>query len=332
MGRNVVEETVLLAKSQVSLGTPVVPSAATDAMLVFDNGNIVQPNTSFIPKRPLKPSHTPGKHGVGRRLQKATIQTVLMCRGDTSGAPHIKPLLLAAGLQETFTAAAGEITYDAWKYRPKSKNQTPATLYSHQGGILHQVPDALGTYGVTGNAGEMLDANFDLTGLYVAPSTVANPTPTLPTDTKSMIENWDFTIGAYVPELLSFELTHGNNVPELRDANKPKAFAGVHITGREPRMTCRIRVEDTLANKDFFAYIDAQAALDDAAMDNISFTHPGANPAQSSLYWEAPSPMLIEDPTYENQDGLRIYRLVYLLRSNTDDGEYWWEFREENED
>ncbi len=318
MAFNDANSLLVLAKLQTAEGSPATPTVAADEVWV-SNPNPIQSNTAFTDDSFLSTDHTPQVQSRGRRKNNVTIETKLMARGDNSGVPSLDPLLQAAGMGVP-TTGTEETSKDFWDYAPVSGTSKLASIWSYEDGILKKATDCRGTFVLAMNAGATPNLTFTYAGKYVAPTSVATPTPTMPADTKTIVENSGLLIDTFSPTWSTFTLTHGNQLEEILDGNSDKAYHSEKIAGRSgARIALTIRAQNTLTNKDFFSYIESQG--EGGVYDDISLTH--GDGVQSDIVITCTDPQLIQDPDVNVANGIRTYNLTYLLRT------YTLKFREE---
>lgn len=320
--------TVVLAKVESSSGVDASPSASTDAMLLFGNMNPFSLDTKIVTKDVVRDSLTNNKDLVGRQLANLKLDTVLMSRGSSAGAPFFDPLIKACG----FTVASGGTAAQSssWIYTPVSTSFSTSTIYTYLDGLLTKSFGCLGTMSLSMTAGESPDLSFTLQGTYNNPTAVALPSPTYPTDTKSMVQSAALSIGSYNAAAglvaRSISLDWGASNTERGDVNSTYGFKGLALTSRTPTLNIVCECEDTLTNKNFFTYLNStQVSAADGSMDNITWSHGDAT--QSKINFTARAPMLtgIE---MSDDGGLRTYSLSYKLRNNTSNNEFTMEFVE----
>lgn len=314
--------------------SPDVGSGSTPADEILINEGVIplKLNRQTTRHRFASPSHTPSKPDPGVILWDVNIPTKLMARGDNGGVPWLDTLLQMGGMGPP-TVGPAEGTKDVWLYAPISKNHKTGTVYAYEGGdaggigILSKSTGVKGSNVITFQPDSSPDFVFTGKGRYLKPADVGViPTPVKPVDRKENVESINLQIGGYLPSVTRVTLNTGVELNPLRDLNKPRAYHSQHNNGRNGTLDIQLRVEDTLANKDFFDYLDAQDALDDAAMDDVDFTH--GDGVQSDIVFHADAPYL-DQLDWNPDNGVRVYDLSYILRNNTSDGEWWMKFREE---
>lgn len=313
---------------------PVVGSGATPADEILINEDVIPLTLDRQTNRHrfASPSHTPSKPDPGRMLWNVNIPTKLMSRGDNGGVPWLDTFLQMGGMGPP-TLGPAEGTKDVWLYKPVSKDHKTGTIYAYEGGeaggsgVLSKTTGCKGTFVQTFQPDSSPDFAFTGKGRYFKPADVGTiPTPVKPVDRKENVETINMTIGPYVPSVTRVVVTMGNELVDLRDLNKDKAYHSQHNRRRSGTMQVQLRVEDTVSNKDFFQYLEAQDAFDDATMDDIDFTH--GDGVQSDIEFHGDAPYL-DTLNWTPQDGIRVYDLTYILRNNIDDGEWYQKFREE---
>lgn len=319
--------TVVLAKAESTSGVDASPSASTDAMLLFGNMNPFSLDTKIVTKDVVRDSLTQQKDLVGRQLANLKLDTVLMSRGTSAGAPFFDPLIKACG----FTVASGGTAAQSssWIYTPVSSSFTTSTIYTYLDGLLTKSLGCLGTMSLSMTAGEAPDLSFTLQGTYGNPTATALPTPTYPTDTKGMVQSAALSIGAYNAAAglvaRSISLDWGASNSERGDVNSTYGFKGLALTSRTPTLTIVCECEDNI-DKDFYTYLNStQVAAADGSMDNITWSH--GDGTQSKINFSVPAPMLT-GVELGDDGGIRTYTLSYKLRNNTANGEFSMEFVE----
>jgi len=319
--------TVVLAKTEASEGVDASPSASTDAMLLFGNMNPFSLDTRIVTKDVVRDSLTNNKDLVGRQLANLTLETVLMSRGNAGGVPFFDPLIKACGFSVSSGGTAAQSS--SWIYSPVSTSFSTASIYTYLDGILTKSLGCLGTMSLSMTAGESPDLSFTMQGTYNNPTAVALPTPTYPTDTKSMVQSAALSIGAYNAAAglvaRSISLDWGASNTERGDVNSTYGFKGLALTARTPTLTIVCECEDNV-DKNFFTYLNStQVAAADGSMDNITFSH--GDGTQSKINFTVRAPMLTGIELGDD-NGIRTYTLNYKLRNNTSNNEFTMEFVE----
>lgn len=329
MGQNLTRKSLVLAKSETTYGTDAAPTAGTDAMLLFGDGNVFQVDQKIIDKQILRASLTPNKNLVGRALWNISMGTVLMSRNTTAsnGQPWFAPLLKACALAEASGATAGSSSSTV--YTPKSSAFTSATIWEYADGLRMQATGCYGSFKLDMKAGESPDLGFTMKGLFPSGgiSEVTFPSATYPTDTKVMVESEGLSIGSFNSAaglvVRSLSLDWANNVVERADANSAKGLKGLYITGRTPKLQIVIEVEDEFSPDEPNDFWSIMAAA--TTSNNITWNH--ATGTQSVIAFSVNGPQLT-NIQYGDDSGMRTYTLDYALQSSTDEGEFSMAFKE----
>lgn len=326
MGLNLVRKTLVLVKSETTYGTDPTPSASTDAMLLFGDGNVIKPDIKTLDRKPLRSTFTKRKKGIGRHKWTFTPQTILMSKGVSTGygAPFFGPLLKACGLAAASGASGGS---SSTVYTPSSSSPVSCTAYVYADGLLKIATGLYGGFQAKFTAGEDPTINFTMDGRYTAPTTTSFPSSgsiTYPTDNSTMVQSLGLTIGSYgdAQGLVCREimLDWPTTRPDRGSVNHTYGWKGTHISDRDPTMELLVEYEDTLANNNFWT--DLSTSVYTKA---ISFTHGDAT--QSAITVSVPTPQLISIQP-EDDNGIRMMRLKYDISSVTDDGELTITFKE----
>lgn len=332
MGQNLTRKSLVLAKTETIPGTDAAPSASTDALLLFGDGNVFQIDQKIVEKQVLRASLTNRTNLVGRALWNINPSTVLMSRGVAGyGTPWFGPLLKACAMAETSGTSTSSSSTD---YKPTSSNFKTATVWEYADGLLHKAQGVMGSWKLDAKAGESPDLSFTMKGLFQtgALSEASFPSATYPTDTKSMVESEGLVIGAFGSSdglvVRSMSLDWANNVVERADANSTKGLKGLHITSRTPKLQLVVEVEDEFSPddpNDFWSVMQAATVS-----NNITWSHGygwSGSYYQSVIYFQVLSPQLV-NIQYGDDNGMRTYTLDYNMQSATDDGEFIMSFRE----
>ena len=163
---------LLLAKTESVYGTDPTPTGAANAILTSD--------LSINPLAGSSVSRNFDRAAFGNSLNIKTATFVeisfmveIAGSGDADTPPAYGPLLLACGFSQTINAATSVV------YALISAAIGSITLYFHHDGQLHEVNGARGPVSLNLDAGGIPKYAFTFTGLYVAPTSTADATPTL---------------------------------------------------------------------------------------------------------------------------------------------------------
>jgi hypothetical protein len=161
---------ILLAKVESVYGTDPTPTGAANAIQTSD--------LSITPLAGPTVSRNLDRATLGNDLQIQVGTYVTMSfmveiagGGGVDTPPAYSPLLQGCGFSETVTALTNA------KFAPVSSSIDSLTMYFAHDGQLHKMTGARGTAALNLNPGEIPKYAFTFTGLYVGPSSAADPTP-----------------------------------------------------------------------------------------------------------------------------------------------------------
>lgn len=163
---------ILLAKIETTYGTDPTPTGAANAIQTSD--------LSITPLAGPTVSRNLDRAALGNDLQiqvgtfvQLTFAVEFAGSGTVDTPPAYGPLLEMCGFGETINASTNVI------YAPISTSIESGTLYFHHDGQLHSMLGARGSVALDITPGVIPKFNFSFTGLYVTPTSTADPTPTL---------------------------------------------------------------------------------------------------------------------------------------------------------
>ncbi len=163
---------LLLAKTETVYGTDVTPTGAANA--------IQTSNLSIVPLGGPLVSRDLDRPTLGNDLQiqvgqfaQLTFMVEVAGSSAAGTAPPWGPLVEACGFSETLVAVTSAT------YAPENSPFESVTMYFHHDGQLHKLTGARGTFTMDMSAGGIPHFNFTFTGLYNAPTSTADATPTL---------------------------------------------------------------------------------------------------------------------------------------------------------
>lgn len=182
--------------------------------------------------------------------------------GVAGTAPKYGPLFLACGFNETIVASTS-VTY-----APVAAPSDSVTVNHNWDGNRHLATGARGTFEMQFAAGAIPRFNFNLQGIYNAPTDVAFPTPTYTNQAAPLEVNSTNTPTVSVASLSAcmreFTCQIGNNIVFHDHAGCTKQ---VKITDRMVEGSILIERPDALSTRDFYALAIA------GTTGAISFTH-----------------------------------------------------------
>lgn len=165
---------ILLAKEETTYGTDAAPTGASNAF--------VTRNLSITPLAGDTVGRNLDQAVLGNELQIQVGQYVMVefeievAGGGAAGtAPKYGTLFKSCGFVETVNAGVSVV------YAPTStvSNFKSQTLHFYHDGQRHTVVGARGTFTIDMSPGTIPAYKFSFMGLYVTPTSTADPTPTL---------------------------------------------------------------------------------------------------------------------------------------------------------
>jgi hypothetical protein len=193
-------------------------------------------------------------------------------------------------------------------YLPVSTGFSSATIYFNNDGVLHKITGARGTFTLTTGVGEIPTIDFQLTGIYNAPTDTAAPTTTYSDQATPVIfkagNTSAFSILNYTACLqsLSFNVANETVYRELVGCTKE-----VLITNRAPAGDCMIEAP-TIAQKDFFTIANNDTT------GTLTLLH--GSTAGNRVTLLAPK-VDITNPSYADQDGIQMLNIPYVAIPTT---------------
>ena len=193
-------------------------------------------------------------------------------------------------------------------YLPVSTGFSSATIYFNNDGVLHKITGARGTFTLTTSVGEIPTIDFQLTGIYNAPTDTAAPTTTYSDQATPVIfkagNTSAFSILNYTACLqsLSFNVANETVYRELVGCAKE-----VMITNRAPAGDCMIEAP-TIAQKDFFTIANNDTT------GTLTLLH--GSTAGNRVTLLAPK-VDITNPSYADQDGIQMLNIPYVAIPTT---------------
>jgi hypothetical protein len=244
---------VVLAKIESTYATDSVPTNTANAML-FQEVDWTPMEAEQV-ERPMVVPHF-GVRPVSLVAQRNRLAGAVDIAGSAAAgtAPAFGPLLRACGLSETIVASTS-VTY-----APVSAGEESVSLYHYAEGKQQAGLGARGTFDIDIQNNAIPRIRFDLQGLYVAPTAVALPAPTLTAWQSplpvSQANTPTVTLGGQAVKLRGFTYTHGNQM-QVRDMPNLRA---IRIMGRQPSATLTIEDPDALT-PNFFTMIGTTQAF-----------------------------------------------------------------------
>jgi hypothetical protein len=263
------------------------------------------PEFNIIDRNFLRPSLSQVPHLMGRQLATLTFTTEVFGTGtaatDTDTTAQSAATPKWADLFEGCAMAGTAVSTPAGKiYNPITASQKTMTLYCYYDGKLHKLIGAMGTFQLSATAGEIATIQWTFTGVYVAPTAAATPTPGFTNVTPPLVESCSLVVGStlasvFVSESIGIDI--GNTVTPRADANSAKGFNSMIITGRAASFTFTPEAVPE-ASHPFWADFAS------AAIKSVSFNI--GTTAGNQMQVNMPN-MQISGLTYADRNGIRVY-------------------------
>lgn len=244
---------VVLAKRETTYATDSSPAASTDAIVMQDVD--WTPMEAEQVERPMVVPYY-GNRPVSLVARKGRLQGGIDLAGSGAAgtAPAFAALLRACGLAQAVTSGTRV------DYTPVSGAEDAVTLYHNADGVQQIGLGARGTFTIEMQERQIPRFRFDLQAIYVAPTAVELPSPTLTAFTDplpvSQANTPTAVLGGQNVRLRSLTYTHGNQLIE-RDMPNQRA---IRITGRQPTASIVIEEPDALS-PNFFAMVGTRQAF-----------------------------------------------------------------------
>jgi hypothetical protein len=291
---------LILAKTESTYGTDSTP-AGTDAVLV--RSLEVTPLESDVVSRDLiRPYLGNSDQLLANSRVLCSFEVELAGSGTAGTAPRYDALLKACGMSATIVASTS-VTY-----APVSASFSSCTIVYNVDGVQHKLTGARGTVTMNCELGQIPTLQFEMTGIYNAPTDTAQPSVTYSNQATPLIfkegntSAFQFFSYAGCLNSVSFNLANEIIYRELIGCTKE-----VIITNRAPAGDVSIEAP-TIATKDFFTL-----ALG-STTGNLTFLH--GTTAGNRVTFTAPQ-VDITQPSYTDQDGIQMLQLPYVALPTT---------------
>ena len=291
---------LILAKTEATYGTDSTP-AGTDAVLV--RSLEVTPLESDVVSRDLiRPYYGNSDQLLANTRVRCSFEVELAGSGTAGTAPRYDALLKSCALSATIVASTS-VTY-----APVSSSFSSCTIVYNVDGVQHKLTGARGTVTMNCQLGQIPTLQFEMTGIYNAPTDTAQPSVTYSAQATPLIfkegNTSSFSFFSYAGCLMSVDFNLANEIVyrELIGCTKE-----VLITNRKPAGTVVIEAP-TIATKDYFS-----TALG-TATGNLTFLH--GTTAGNRVTFTA-SQVDVTQPSYSDQDGIQMLNVPYVALPTT---------------
>ena len=291
---------LILAKTESTYGTDSTP-AGTDAVLV--RSLEVTPLEADVVSRDLiRPYLGNSDQLLANVRVRCSFEVELAGSGTAGTAPRVDALLKATGMAATIVASTS-VTY-----APVSATFSSCTIVYNVDGVQHKLTGVRGTVTMNCQLGQIPTLQFEMTGIYNAPTDTAQPAVTYSAQANPLIfkegNTSAFSFFSYSGCLMSVDFNLANEIVyrELIGCTKE-----VIITDRKPAGTVMIEAP-TIATKDYFTL-----ALG-SATGNLTFLH--GTTAGNRVTFTA-SQVDATQPNYSDQDGIQMLSVPYVALPTT---------------
>jgi hypothetical protein len=291
---------LILAKTEATYGTDSVP-AGTDAVLV--RSLEVTPLESDVVSRDLiRPYYGNSDQLLANTRVRCSFEVELAGSGTAGTAPRYDALLKSCAMSATIVASTS-VTY-----APVSSSFSSCTIVYNVDGVQHKLTGARGTVTMNCQLGQIPTLQFEMTGIYNAPTDTAQPAVTYSNQATPLIfkegntSSFQFFSYSGCLSMVSFNLANEIVYRELIGCTKE-----VLITDRRPAGEVMIEAP-TIATKDYFTI-----ALG-STTGNLTFLH--GTTAGNRVTFTA-SQADVTQPTYSDQDGIQMLTLPYVALPTT---------------
>jgi hypothetical protein len=161
---------LILAKTETTYGTDSTP-AGTDAVLV--RSLEVTPLESDVVSRDLiRPYYGNSDQLLANTRVRCSFEVELAGSGTAGTAPRYDALLKSCAMSATIVASTS-VTY-----APVSSSFSSCTIVYNVDGVQHKLTGARGTVTMNCQLGQIPTLQFEMTGIYNAPTDTAQPAVT----------------------------------------------------------------------------------------------------------------------------------------------------------
>lgn len=220
---------VILFKLQSVVGTPVVPSASTDAVLI-ENPTWSHEGLRMIDRPGVRSSLGTPQKIFGGTLKAVSFDLQVKGSGTAGAAPEFGPILQCAGMSETIVASTS-VTY---KNTSTASSHKVGTMYYYQDGMLHQMTDCrVNAFAFSAPVGEYAKLSVTVVGHDASLTDSAIVTPTLDSTKPQPFIGATFSAHSYAAKISSLSFNLGLTVAMQPDANATDGYGEIVITGRD---------------------------------------------------------------------------------------------------
>lgn len=285
---------LLLAKIEGTYGTSSSP-AGTDAIKVSEL-EVSPLEVELLDRELIKPYFGNSQKVVSQRMASVNFSCELAGSGTAGTAPKWGPIIRACGFAETIVASTSV------KYAPVSSGFESITMDFRADGVRHIITGARGTVKLSLETGAIPKLEFELMGVYNAPTDTALPSVTYSNQADPVAVNSENTtttsIHGYAACVQSLELDVANDVVFRQLAGCSRQ---IMLTNRKPEGKVVIETP-TLASKNYFTAVSSQT------LGGVSLTH---GTAAGNIVQLTAQSCNLGSPAYGDSDGVMTLELPF---------------------
>ena len=219
---------LLLVKVETTYGTDSVPTAAANALQAVDP--VVTPQADLLERRPADATMGLNPAAVGARWVEVTFGVEVRGSGTLDVAPKgLGDALQACGFTEAVNVAV-DVTY-----LPESDPALlkSVTIYAYLAGREHKITGCIGNVELVAAAGQHAQFNFTFQGIYIAPTAVAQPTPTFDTTIPPVVLSAAFDYKAITTLIVQqLQINMQNEIARRDDVSASSGIKGFQLVDR----------------------------------------------------------------------------------------------------
>jgi hypothetical protein len=190
-------------------------------------------------------------------------------------------------------------------------DQKTCTISVHQDGTLKQLHGCAGNVKIEGEWGKPAYANFDLKGIWQAPTDVALPAVSLPTVVAPPVKACTFTLDGVTPYIPGFSFDMGAKVEARESIAAPEGVLHYYVADRDPVITLSPEAQ-TVAAYDWFGKWTAYTQLAFSLL---------VGSATNNKFTLAAPKLQIRSPKEGDRNGRLVHEIDCLCCTNAGDDE-----------
>ena len=220
---------VVAAKIESAPGTAVSLSATDAAMVCWDA--TAEPDIPIIARPGTAAALSPMAGVAGAAKGKIKFSTDAI--GGVSAPLWASTLLAGCGI------GLNTGVYSPDSRPPEVSNSTAKTLTIgvYEDGVVKKICGAMGNVKIFFKSGEPVRAEFEFTGVWIAPVDASILTPTFPTAKAPRFSGGTFTLASIAQKCTEITFDSGNTIEIRADGNSTNGLHSAIITARSAKIT-----------------------------------------------------------------------------------------------